>query len=295
MRYATPIALKMALEARLQTHARATARPLHRVRQLVVFERFLFRLFGGFGPGAVLKGGMVLELRVGRARTTRDLDLRLIGPPERLLERLQEIGRLDLEDFFRFEITADAHHPVLTIEGQPYEGRRFRVQAHLGGSPYGGRFQLDVAVAEPQVMPPERLPRPTFLEFAGVEPSEFWVYPVEVHLAEKVHAYTLPRSRENSRVKDLPDLALLASVRELEADTLRSALEKTFRFRGTHPLPHRLADPPLSWQASYATMAEDDQLPWRDLSTLLAAVREFLDPVLQGGSGRWDPEGWRWR
>jgi len=41
MRYTTPTGLKMALEARLQKESLATGRPLQRLRQLVVFERFL--------------------------------------------------------------------------------------------------------------------------------------------------------------------------------------------------------------------------------------------------------------
>ena len=44
------------------------------------------------------------------------------------------------------------------------------------------------------------------LAFAGIAPPTLRLYPVETHIAEKLHAYTLPRPRPNSRVKDLPDL-----------------------------------------------------------------------------------------
>jgi len=295
MRYTTPTGFKMALETRLQAEALATGRPLQRLRQLVVFERFLARLFQGFGPSAVLKGGMVLELRLSRARTTRDLDLRLTGHPERLLQRLQEVGRVDLEDFFSFEVVPDAHHPAMAIQGQPYEAQRYRVEGHLAGKLYGARFQMDAAVAEPLVMAPEKLIAPGFLEFAGVVPAELWVYPIEVHIAEELHAFTLPRVRENSRVKDLPDLALLATSRQLEAETVRAAIEQTFLGRGTHALPHRVPAPPISWATPYAVMAEEDQLPWRSLAEVTQAIRSFLDPLLEGHSGRWDPGQWRWR
>lgn len=294
MRYTTPTGFKMALEARLQQESLATGRPLQRLRQLVVFERFLARLFHSFGSKATLKGGMVLELRLSRARTTRDLDLRLTGHPEGLLHRLQEIGQLDLEDFFTFEVVPDAHHPALAIQGQPYEGQRYRVQGFLAGKSYGSRFQVDTALAEPQIMSPERISAPTFLEFAGVDPIDFWVYPLEVHIAEKLHAFTLLRARENSRVKDLPDLALLATSRELEAETLRGAIERLFAARGTHALPDRFPDPPTSWKAPYAAMAEEDRLPWRSLAEVTEAVRGFLDPLLEGQPGRWDPAQWRW-
>ena len=52
----------------------------------------------------MLKGGLVLELRLQRARTTKDIDLRMMGTPAELLDRLQAAGRLDLGDFMRFEI-----------------------------------------------------------------------------------------------------------------------------------------------------------------------------------------------
>ncbi|WP_414654065.1 nucleotidyl transferase AbiEii/AbiGii toxin family protein [Hyalangium sp.] len=63
-------------------------------------------------------------------------------------------------------------------------------------------------------------------------------------MAEKLHAYTMPRSRPNSRVKDLPDIALLASAQPLKATHLRDAIEQTFRFRGTHELPVMFPEPP---------------------------------------------------
>lgn len=85
MSYATPAAFKQALEARLRTEAAATRRDLARVRQLLVFERFLSRVFAAFGENVVLKGGVVLELRLARARTTRDIDLRASGDPEKML------------------------------------------------------------------------------------------------------------------------------------------------------------------------------------------------------------------
>src|SRR5579883_3110659 len=47
-----------------------------RFRQVLVFDRFLARLFEHFGDRAIAKGGVVLELRLSRARTTRDVDVR---------------------------------------------------------------------------------------------------------------------------------------------------------------------------------------------------------------------------
>lgn len=118
---------------------------------------------------------------------------------------------------------------------------------------------------------------------------------LETHIAEKLHAYTLPRTRPNSRVKDLPDLALLGTVRELELATLRTALRETFAFRGTHPLPTSVPSPPSTWHAIYAAMAREDGLPWPTIEDLFAAVQSFLAPVLRGDAAeRWAPTAWRW-
>jgi hypothetical protein len=51
------------------------------------------------GDAATLKGGLVLELRLERARTTKDIDLRLPGSPENVLGKLQEAARRDLATF----------------------------------------------------------------------------------------------------------------------------------------------------------------------------------------------------
>jgi hypothetical protein len=53
------------------------------------------------------------------------------------------------------------------------------------------------------------------LAFAGVAPPSMPLYPIETHIAEKLHAYTMPRVRPNTRVKDLPDIALLATVQPI--------------------------------------------------------------------------------
>src|SRR5690606_30987898 len=75
-RYASPMAFKQALAAALQKKARATGESFDRVQQLFLFERFLARLDHAEHSHFVVKGGVALELRLERARTTRDIDLR---------------------------------------------------------------------------------------------------------------------------------------------------------------------------------------------------------------------------
>src|SRR3954463_641874 len=116
-----------------------------------------------------------------------------------------------------------------------YEGMRFRADCRLAGKPFGNPFGVDVAFGDPILGPPETVVASDVLGFAGIAPPTLRLSPLETHIAEKLHAYTMPRTRPNSRVKDLPDLALLATTRAFDAKRVRAALEQPFPFRETHP------------------------------------------------------------
>ena len=292
--YATPLAFRAALEARIAERSRASGRTMNRLRQLLVMERFLVRVFDTL-DGVVLKGGMVMELRLDRARTTRDVDLRVTADEAGLLDRLRVAARLSMGDHLAFEVERDADHPTIEADGLRYEGQRFRVTATLAGRRYGDVFGVDIAIGEPIVGSPQPIDGNDLLTFVGLPMPVFRAYPVATHVAEKLHAYTMPRPRTNSRVKDLPDLALLATVADLDSAALRDAIAETFAHRRTHAVPASLPDPAPTWEPVYALMAAGDDLPWRTLGDLTYVVRAFLDPVLAGTTGRWDPRGWKWR
>lgn len=294
IRYATAAAFKQAVEARVRSSS-SSGVDFARRRQLLIFHRFLARIALEFGESVTLKGGIVVELRVERARTTRDIDIRLVGPPTAALDRLKRAAGLELGDFMIFAVGPDAEHPEITNEGMVYEGQRYRVTCSLAGKPYGQPFGLDVAFADPIFGEPDIIVADDVLGFAGIAPPSVRVYPLETHVAEKLHAYTLPRKRPNSRVKDLPDIALLASVREIDGLRLRSALHQTFSSRKTHSLPRALPEPPPAWVAPYTRMVAEDDLRWRDLATLTKAVSTFLDPVLDATAATWRPNEWAWR
>ena len=292
--YATPAAFKQAVEHRLREAAAGDGVELARLRQRLIFDRFFARVVNVFKDRVILKGGFALELRLENARTTKDIDVRVVGKADSVLAQLQEAGRLDLGDYLRFEIQPDPRHPEIEAEGMRYQGFRYRTRARLAGKIYGSPFGVDVAIAEPLIGDAEEVQGSRLLVFAGVEPTTFRLYPLEAHIAEKLHAYTMPRERPNSRVKDLPDLALLASVRTIDGEELRTAIERTFEHRGTHPIPSATPQAPAAWASVYKRMARSDGLSWPTLDEVTEAVRIFLDPVLSGASGRWIPAAWAW-
>ena len=218
-----------------------------------------------------------------RARTTQDVDLLLTQKGEDLHALLVQGTLHDLRDGFAFEVQPSRRHPG-----------RFTVHCFLAGRRFES-FHVDVGTEDVLTLRPERLTPPSLLAFAGIEPTPVWVYPVAQQIAEKIHAYTYPYPVP-SRVKDWVDLALLATLGEIQADALRQALEATFAHRDTHPLPRMLPPPPPSWWTSSRRLRRGCGLVYASLEEMHRAIAAFLDPVLQARvpNHRWRPERWVW-
>ncbi|MBK9265448.1 MAG: nucleotidyl transferase AbiEii/AbiGii toxin family protein [Polyangiaceae bacterium] len=294
-RYANADAFKQALEARLRKKASELGQTIPRVRQRAVFDRFVARIFQHFGDRAVLKGGVALELFLSEARMTRDVDFAFYGSSEGLQLELARAGQLELGDFMTFEIQPHATVPTIEGPGVVYDGFRFQVEARLAGKIYGDRFGLDVAFGDRMAIPPATLPCGDLFSFANLPQSQARVYAREVHLAEKLHAYTLPRLTENSRIKDLPDIVVLGTSAQFRSDDLRRAIVETFSHRASHPIPDALPRPPERWTGGYARMARENNLPWPTLDDVFQRASAFLNPILASENGTWNPDTWSWQ
>ena len=102
--------------------------------------------------------------------------------------------------------------------------------------PIFARFHLDAGFGDVVSPPLETIVCRDWLGFAGIETARIRMVAREQQFAEKVHAYTLPRSAANSRVKDL---ALLIKSGGLDQSRILDALHLTFERRGTHDCQRR--------------------------------------------------------
>ncbi len=273
-KYATGAALRAALEARLKEIAKAEGVELQRLRRQVAFDRFLARLFPGSDTQWVLKGGYAMELRFQIARATKDLDftVRAVSgaPGDVLLEHLQEAGRRDLKDFFSFRV-GDA---MADLDGAPYGGSRYPVDAIMAQRTFV-KFHLDVGIGDVVLDPLERVETRDWLGFAEIAPASVPMIRREQQFAEKLHAYTLPRSGANSRVRDLVDMVLLIRSGTLNPPACLEALRRTFERRGTHDLPTLLEPPPAAWENPFQRLAEECRLD-HSVSKAFAELSDFF-------------------
>ena len=291
MKYKSGVAFRRALEDRLRTMSLETGVPLVRLRKMVAFDRFLSRLFLQGPDQWVVKGGFALQLRLGaRARTTKDIDLLVVGEVQEIYPHLREAGAMDLGDWFTFEVSDTIHSDIYDIGGL-----RYRLYSLLDGRTFE-RFHIDIGIGDPLLAPVEYLEIPMLLAFAGIEPTVVPCYPITQQIAEKYHAFTRPHvSGVSSRVKDFVDMLLLAKMGELNSVSLRQAIRATFDYRKTHELPVRVPLPSKDWSRPFQKMANEVGLESDSLTDAGKSLRQFLEPALADETQtRWNPTNWHW-
>jgi hypothetical protein len=293
MKYLSSGAFRRSLEYRLLQMSLHGGGTLVRLRKLVAFDRFLARLIRSQPDQWVIKGGFALQLRLGdHARTTKDIDMLLITHSQAIYPALQKAAAVQLDDWFTFEVIQAERQPP-----GPFGGVRHPIQCLLDGRTFEN-FHVDVGVNNPIITRVDYLNTSSLLAFADMDPVRVPCYPVVQQLAEKLHAYTRPRSSgEPSRVKDFVDILLLAGLVDLEGTKLLEALQATFTFAGTHPLPSHVPLPPQDWPSVFEKMAHEVGLKETHLNQAYECIQQFFDPLLEEHSAvkLWDHTDWIWK
>ncbi len=223
-----------------------------------------------------------MELRVIHARATKDIDLTCIRRVKNdteflnavILEDLRILAEKDLNDHFVYQIG----EAQMDLENAPYGGARYPVTTLMDGRVFI-RFQLDVG-ADHLLDPTENVQGTNWLEFCGISAPIIKMISVSQQVAEKIHAYTLPRGeRVNSRVKDLIDMVLLLNIRVSTLEEIADAVEKVFAKRATHSLPQKLTPPPTEWTLRFLAMAKECGIPG-DMNANFERVSRFYGDLV---------------
>ena len=264
-KYKTPEALRTAIEARAKKLRDETGAGLDMQRRKVAFDAFLCRVAMS-GTPLVLKGGYLLHLRYNiGVRPTKDLDaalqekgLEALNPKEierHMREALQEAALTPVDDFFSFEIGESIADLGL---GREFTGYRFNVTSRVGSRVFDS-FHIDCTTGDALIDPFDVITVGGGLSFAGVPTAKINAIREGQHFAEKIHALCRPRTRQNSRVKDLFDMVLFVK-QGVESAAVARSLPKVFEMGGNLAIPKTLPEPPKEWRISYDEMARDNKL-----------------------------------
>jgi hypothetical protein len=250
-----------------------------RLRRQFTFDRFLCRVFHGETNTVMLKGGYAIELRVTEARTTKDIDLcmkkvRGAAPsPEELHSFFQDKASLQLGDYMIFKVFP----PSRLLTNAVYGGCRFTVDAAMAGRLFA-KFSLDVSIGDGWIDDQDSLKPHDWLAFAGVPSLGFPATTVEQQLAEKIHSYTMPRQKPNSRVKDLVDIVLLTRNFKINKKRMADSLKRIFKLRKTHSIPGELTPPPAAWGKKFSELADESELKL-DLAGAFSLLKVFYENI----------------
>jgi hypothetical protein len=223
----TEISAEQAYRA-LQRQAREEGRGTEELLIFYAHEGFLRRLsMSRHRENLVLKGGMLLAVLDAR-RATRDADLSVRGLPNdeaSIRQIVSEIAEIPYADGLTFDTTKITNTPMR--DDAEYQGIRVAIPASLATAKL--KVQLDLSFGDPVEV--REIRYPTLLDDQYIA---MLGYPVELTLAEKI-ATMMSRGRANTRDRDFGDVVVLRRIHAVDADALRSALQRTANHR-QHPI-----------------------------------------------------------
>lgn len=306
---------------RLHEVSRQKQRPIHSVLVRYALERFLHRLFSDGTPGnervfvdtakgigidigtITLKGGMTLtfaeEVPVLDGRSTGDADLHLAsfgGDMDDYCSILR-IGLARMppgpDDGLRFDLDA----MKVARDREERSGGSVIVPLQIGQ--YYLQFKTDVTFdARPMHDRAPLLDYPSILPTSEMPPAVVRRVPFEFMVADKFNA-ALGYGLANKRLRDYPDMRLVLGKGLVDPEFLAETLAATVRFNGRE-LPASMDDMPGFSDAFAVEKASrwDHERQDRhyvvqdDLPTILAWLREHLEPVLQRARELEDLPSW---
>ncbi len=253
-RFESASAFRQSLEQRLLA-AFGGAR-VGQARRRLAIERLIIRFQEQRPSGFAAKGGFALDLRLeGRFRATRDLDLSaepdLGAEVDAISDEIEAGCAIDLEDGFEFQLEGEPR--PLSEEGEAGT-LRYLVEARVDGRVFE-RIPVDVRTGDFVPKEDDVLPCSDLLGFAGIRPRRIRVIPLEYHFAEKVHAYSRARTRQNTRIRDLADMYTLVKLGTPAGAVTREAVRQVFWHRKDSEVPEELPAPPAEWLEGFALVA----------------------------------------
>ena len=279
----------------LQRQAKRTGRPTDELIQLYALECFLDRLVHSkFADTFILKGGVLLAALDAR-RPTRDIDFAaraIENTTEKVLSAVQTIAAISLEDGMEFDSSGATAETIR--EEDSYSGIRVTLGGTLSRAVI--RFHVDVNVGDPIWPGPQQINVPRLIEGMIVVRG----YPLEMVLAEKI-VTALERGTVSTRWRDFVDIYVLTGRYAINAQTLKSSMQRVAEFRNAEIAPLRTvlngysAIAQTRWRAWLRKQRLDNTIP-TDFSIVLEHVVSFADVLIAGGIGQsnWDPVQGRW-
>jgi hypothetical protein len=250
------------------------------------YEGFLRRLEKSRNRrNLVLKGAFLIIHWTGEYyKPTRDMDMLAYADnsEDTIREMLTEICMIEVDDSLRFDIGKISMEGMR--EDEAYQGLRVKFNAYIGDAT---RIPLQIDLGLGDAVTPEAV-EIEFPVLLGFPAPRVLSYTPETVIAEKVETM-VSKGMPNSRMKDYYHVFALLKEVDLDRETLRVAIEETFKRRQTkipEGIPVGLSDEfaaddvkVAQWKA-FVTKNELSKAPV-DLADVVAAIASFILPIFE--------------
>lgn len=248
-------------------------------------ERFLYRLsLSQYKDSFVLKGGfMLVYIDIPAFRPTIDVDfavLNISNTTENIVKIFQEIISIqpEREDAVIFDAASVTAERIM--EEGDYSGVRVKIKALMGTSVTPLTF--DIAFGDIITPSARTLPLPFILAWQS---PLMLLYPLESVIAEKFEAM-VKLSFINSRMKDFYDVYSILYKFDIKEDTLKEAIQNTFKQRGT-PFPQNpdifsaefAKEKQKLWELFLENNELQDSVP-NNIKDVLLFIKKKIKPLL---------------
>mgnify|MGYP001265014428 CR=1 FL=1 len=267
--------------ARLRNQAAASGRSFQLCLQLFCQEEFLRRLaVSDYKNHIILKGGhLIYCLTEFSSRPTQDIDF-LVQNIDNSIEQikgiLSDIIHSPCEnDFITYQIT---DIQLISLD-KKYPGLSAVLDARIKNT----RTPVKIDFGFGDVIHPSKQMQVIPTQLGDFTSPSVGSYPIETIVAEKIDAI-LDLMEFTSRMKDYYDLYTISRNFEINRDSLRTAIIKTFANRDRKFDKDALStvigfDQDNEMQRKWDAFLKKTKLPVIELSTILSAIDDLIGPV----------------
>ena len=261
-------------------------------------ERFLYRLsISPYRDKLILKGALLLVSHdISRYRPTRDVDFlgnAVSNKLEDCKSIISEIVKIDAEDGIVFN--NDKIKAELITEESDYNGIRISIPYKM--DTIIGNLSIDIGYGDKIVDGPVEIDYPPLIDLPS---PKLMVYSLESSIAEKFEAI-VKLNFQTSRMKDFYDIIFIAGSKSFKSETLKKALETTFKTRET-----KLSDGKVIYDEEFK-QDKAKQIQWNSFITknkldadnefkqVVEKLENFIEPLfVNDNKKKWNPSKWQW-
>lgn len=262
-------------------------------------ERFLYRLsVSGYKENLILKGALVLAgYKISSYRPTRDIDFlgkAMKSDIDKFKKIIAEIASIENDDGVSFDIENMKAEEIK--EEADYKGIRIHLPCSM--DTIKNNVSVDIGFGDEIIAGPVEMDFPVILNSAI---PKIKVYSLESAIAEKFEAI-VKLNILTSRMKDFYDILFIATNKSFKSETLKSAINTTFKNRRTDLEARNLiyADSfkkDTRKQSQWSVYLKKNKLDAEEnFEIAINKIQEFIEPAFgQNESKEWNYENWKWK